>query len=149
MIGTLALLPVFYNPSPNTRELWDLLLHGDLPGLSQRDRLLCGLILCQTEDRTGRAKKKGHPYLRHLTKEDQRLLGLLSPLLGLARDILLSSGGEEAALSYRAPVLRVMPRDLEESDESLSLLATESREIGLGHPLSVQWFSEPKRPPED
>ncbi len=144
MMGTLALLPVFHNPSPNTRELWDLLLHGDLPGLSQRDRLLCGLILCQTEDRTGRAKKKAHPYLRHLTKEDQRLLGLLSPLLGLARDILLSSGGEEAALSYRAPVLRVMPHDLEESDESLSLLSTESREIGLGHPLSVQWFSEPK-----
>ena len=149
MVGTLALLPVFYNPSPNTRELWDLLLHGDLPGLSQRDRLLCGLVLSQTEDRTGRSKKKPHPYLRHLTKEDQRLLGLLSPLLVLARDILLASGGETATLAYRAPVLRVLPRNLEESDESLSLSVTESRDIGLGHPLSVQWFSEPKPFPKN
>ena len=142
MIGTLALLPVFHNPSPNMRELWDLLLHGDLPGLSQRDRLLCGLILSQTEDRSGRPKKKGHPYLRHLNKDDQRLLGILNPLLGLARDILLASGGDSATLSYRTPVLRVLPRDLEESDESLSLSSTESRDLGLGHPLSVQWFSE-------
>jgi len=144
MLGTLALLPVFHNPSPNTRELWDLLLHGDLPGLSQRDRLLCGLILCQTEERPGRQKKKGHPYLRHLNKEDQRLLGILTPLLALARDILLASGGRSATLSYRTPVLRILPPDHEESDESLSLAMTESRDLGLGHPLSIQWFSAPE-----
>ena len=148
MLGTLALLPVFHNPSPNTRELWDLLLHGDLPGLSQRDRLLCGLILCQTEDRPGRPKKKGHPYLRHLSKEDLRLLGILTPLLALGRDILLASGGVSAPLSYRSSVLRVLPPDHEESDQSLALAMTESRDLGLGHPLSIQWFSEPESPSE-
>ncbi len=142
MIGTLAYLPIFHVSAPNTRELWDLLLHGDLPGLSQRDRLLCGLVLTNGDDRPSRAKKKTHPYLRHLTREDQRLLGILGPTLGLARDILLASNGRAATLDYRAPVLKVIPPGFAEADVALSLSKTESRDLGLGHPLSIQWFTE-------
>jgi len=141
-IGTLDHLPVSFAPAPNQRALWDLLLHGELPGLSQRDRLLSGLVLSQGEERN-RLKKKPHPYLRHIGKEDQKLLGILASTLFLARKALLLYGGEAPTISMRSSLIRIFPPGTDESRPELILEKTESLDMSTGAPVSVQWFSLP------
>lgn len=141
-IGALAFLPVSFSALPNNRELWSLLLHGELPGFSQRDRLMTGLVLSLKEDGTSRAKKKQHPFLRHLNKEELRLLSILSNVTSLSIEIVCASEGSGASLSYRAPVLQIVSPVSDVPEEHLILARTEERDLGLGHPLSLQWFRE-------
>lgn len=140
-IGAFAFLPVFYNPVPNNRELWDLLLHGELPGLSQKDRLLAGLVLTLREDGTGRPKKRTHPYLRHLNNEETRVLGVLMSATTLSVEIVSFAAGGVATLSYRAPVLQITQPETGDATTHLALVKTEERDLGLGYPLSIQWFA--------
>ncbi len=143
-IGALAFLPVSFSSLPNTRELWSLLLHGEFPGMSQKDRLVAGLVLTLREEGAPRPKKRIHPYLRHLGKEDLKIMKILSQITSLAIEIVCSSDGQGASLSYRSPVLRIITPESDLSEEHLSLVQTEERDLGLGHPLSMQWFREQK-----
>ncbi len=139
-IGTLDHLPVLHTASPNQRALWDLLLHGELPGLSQKDRLLSGLVLYLSEERN-RAKKKPHPSLRHLSKSDQKILPILTSALLLARKAVTLHSGEAPTLSLRPSLIRILPPGTDESMPDLHLEKTESLDMSTGTPVSVQWFT--------
>ena len=139
-IGTLDHLPILYSSAPNQRALWDFLLHGEIPGVSQKDRLLIGLSLSQAEDRS-RTKKKPHPYLRHLSKSDQKLLSILTSALLLARKAVMAHGGDAPTLSIRPSLIRILPPGTDESLPELKLKKTESLDMSTGTPVSVQWFS--------
>ena len=139
-IGTLDHLPILHTAIPNQRALWDLLLHGELPGISQKDRLLIGLVLCQADDR-GRSKKKPHPYLRHLSKSDQKILSIMTSALILARKAVILHAGESPTISIRPALIRILPPGSDESLPDLRLEKTESLDMSTGTPVSVQWFT--------
>ena len=143
-IGAFAFLPVSFSSLPNTREMWSLLLHGELPGFSQKDRLITGLVLTLREDGTNKAKKRSHPYLRHLGNEDLKILKILSQVSSLAVEIVCESEGQGASFSYRTPVLHIVCPSSDLPEEHFSLTRTEERDLGLGHPVSIQWFHEQK-----
>ncbi len=141
-IGTLDHLPILHAAIPNQRALWDLLLHGELPGISQKNRLLIGLVLNLADER-GRSKKKPHPYLRHLSKSDQKILAILTSALLLARKAVLLHAGESPTLSIRPSLIRILPPGTDESMPDLRLEKTESLDMSTGTPVSVQWFTLP------
>lgn len=143
-IGALAFLPTFHLPVPNHREIWSLLLHSELPGFSQKNRLMAGLVLTLKEDGPPRNRKKTHPFLRHMGNEEKRLLKVLTALFSLAIEIVLASEETGASLMLRSQVLHIVAPLAGGSLDHLTLVRTEERDLGLGHPVPIQWFCERK-----